>query len=96
MGREACDLHLVVDGPDFTVGDFGLDQLIQQTSGLVVGWCALFGEFGIDGVYLATAGTDQGVASLSMWHSVLAGDIPMNSLRPPSPMCGSIFQAGST
>ena len=45
MGRKACDLHLVVDGSDLTVGDFRIDQLVQQAGGLLVGRCALFGEF---------------------------------------------------
>ena len=43
MGWKACNLHLVVDGPDLAVGNFGLDQLVQQAGGLVISRCALFG-----------------------------------------------------
>ena len=44
MGRKTCDLHLVVDGSDLTIGNFRLYQLVQQIGGLVVGRCALFGK----------------------------------------------------
>ena len=42
MGRKASNLHLVVNGSDLTIGNFGLDQLVQQAGGLVEGWRALF------------------------------------------------------
>jgi len=33
--REASDLHLVVDGAHLAFGDFGLDELLEQLTGLL-------------------------------------------------------------
>jgi hypothetical protein len=36
VSREACNLHLIVNRPDFALGDFGLDQVLQDTDGLLI------------------------------------------------------------
>ena len=42
--REACDLHLVVDGAHLAFGHFGLDELLEQLAGLLKRRRSLFGQ----------------------------------------------------